>query len=66
MEGQWFFWIRRMVVECAVQCVRQWWFNLQWVQWFWINVVVVLVLQRDSGCGGCLSWSYRVLLLELR
>jgi hypothetical protein len=32
-----FFWTRQMVVECAVQCVRQWWFNLQWVQWFWIN-----------------------------
>jgi hypothetical protein len=44
-----------MVDECAVQCVRQWWFNLQWVQWFWVNLVVVLVLLRASGCGGSLN-----------
>jgi hypothetical protein len=30
------------------------------------QLVVVLVVQRASGCGGSLSWSYMVLLLELR
>ena len=38
--------------------VRQWWFNLQWVQWFWINLVVGLVMQRAPGCGGWLSGGY--------
>ena len=54
-----FFWTRKMVVECAVQCVRQWWFNLQWVQWFWINLVVVF------GAAACFRmWWFAQLKIQ--
>ena len=45
-----FFWMRQMVMGCTVQHAQRWWLNLQWVQWFWVDVGCGLVLERAAGC----------------
>ena len=42
--------MRQMVMGYTVQHAQRWWLNLQWVQWFWVDVGCGLVLERAAGC----------------